>query len=401
LKKATRQHTKEHNRNLVLKTIFDHESISRAEIARITSLTRTTVSDIVADLLDEDLVSEIGVGASLGGKSPVLLSLVEDSRYLIGLDLARDEFRGAIVNLRGKIRELVTLPVNGKNGDEALVMVYEILDRLMQAPWLPLIGIGIGTPGLVNITEGVVMNAVNLDWVDLPLAQLVEARYHLPVNILNDSQAAAMGEYTYGKNHSSESNLIVINARHGIGAGIIINGRLFQGDGGCAGEIGHVVVVPDGGQPCRCGNHGCLETVASTQALIQRVQSLGSQSAPTQFPQEAQGITLDTIEQGFISGDPLARQAVLETGHYMGMAISSLVGTLNIQKIVLAGDMTRFGKPWLEAIQGMISQTSLIRLAQETQVKIGMLGGNDIILGASAMLASNYSLLFKSQPSHG
>src|SRR4030043_1346673 len=143
MKKATRQHTKEHNRNLVLKTIFDHESISRAEIARITSLTRTTVSEIVADLLDEDLVSEIGVGASLGGKSPVLLSLVEDSRYLIGLDLARDEFRGAIVNLRGKIRELVTLPVNGKNGDEALVMVYEILDRLMQSPWLPLIGIGI------------------------------------------------------------------------------------------------------------------------------------------------------------------------------------------------------------------------------------------------------------------
>ena len=401
MKKATRQHTKEHNRNLVLKTIFDHDSISRAEIARITSLTRTTVSEIVADLLEEDLVSEIGVGASLGGKSPVLLSLVEDSRYLIGLDLARNQFRGAIVNLRGKIRELVTLPVNGKNGDEALVMVYEILDRLMQSPWLPLIGIGIGTPGLVNITEGVVMNAVNLDWKDLPLARLVEARYHLPVNILNDSQAAAMGEYTYGRSHSSDSNLIVINARHGIGAGIIINSRLFQGDGGCAGEIGHVVVVPEGGQPCRCGNHGCLETVASTQALIKRVQSLGSQSAPTQFPKSSQEITLDTIEQAYISGDPLARQAVLETGRYLGMAISSLVGTLNIQKIVLAGDMTRFGRPWLEAIQGMISQTSLSRMAQETQIKIGKLGENDIILGASAMLANNYSLLFKSQPSHG
>ncbi len=401
MKKATRQHTKEHNRNLVLKTIFDHESISRAEIARITSLTRTTVSEIVADLLEEDLVSEIGVGASLGGKSPVLLSLVEDSRYLIGLDLARNQFRGAIVNLRGKIRELVTLPVNGKNGDEALVMVYEILDRLMQSPWLPLIGIGIGTPGLVNITEGVVMNAVNLDWKDLPLARLVEDRYYLPVSILNDSQAAAMGEYTYGRGHSSDSNLIVINARHGIGSGIIINSRLFQGDGGCAGEIGHVVVVPEGGQLCRCGNHGCLETVASTQALIKRVQSLEAQSGSTQFPKSSQEITLDTIEQAYLSGDPLACQAVLETGRYLGMAISSLVGTLNIQKIVLAGDMTRFGRPWLEAIQGMISQTSLSRLAQETQIRIGKLGENDIILGASAMLANNYSLLFKSQPLHG
>src|SRR4030066_762994 len=125
MKKPPRQHTKEHNRNLVLKTIFDHESISRAEIARITSLTRTTVSEIVADLLEEDLVSEIGVGASLGGKSPVLLSLVEDSRYLIGLDLARNQFRGAIVNLRGKTRETVTLPVNSNNGAEASPLVYE------------------------------------------------------------------------------------------------------------------------------------------------------------------------------------------------------------------------------------------------------------------------------------
>jgi predicted NBD/HSP70 family sugar kinase len=242
---------------------------------------------------------------------------------------------------------------------------------------------------------------VNLDWKDLPLARLMEERYHLPVYILNDSQAAAMGEYTYGKGHSSDSNLIVINARHGIGAGIVINGRLFQGDGGGAGEIGHIVVVPDGGQLCRCGNRGCLETVASTQALIKRVQTLVSQSIPTRLPQSSQEITLDTIEQAFLSGDHLARQAVLETGRYMGMAISSLVGTLNIQKIILTGDMTRFGNPWLEAIQEMITQTTLSRLAQETQIEIGQLGGNNIILGASAMLANNYSLLFKSQPTHG
>jgi len=401
MKKATRQHTKEHNRNLVLKTIFEHESISRAEIARVTSLTRTTVSDIVADLLEEYLVSEIGVGSSLGGKSPILLSLAEDSRYLIGLELARNEFRGAIVNLRGKTHEIVTLPVNSNNGDEALALVYEILDRLMKAACLPLVGIGIGTPGLVNITAGAVINSVNLDWKDLPLARLMEDRYHLPVYILNDSQAAAMGEFTYGKGHSSDSNLIVINARHGIGAGIVINGRLFQGDGGGAGEIGHVVVVPDGGQLCRCGNRGCLETVASTQALIKRVQSLVSQSIPTHLPRSPEEITLDIIEQAFSSGDPLARQAVLETGRYMGMAISSLVGTLNINKIVITGDMTRFGNPWLETIQGMISQTTLSSLAQETQIEIGRLGGNDIILGASAMLANNYSLLFRSQRSPG
>ncbi len=394
MQKATRQYTKEHNRNLVLNTIFEHASISRAEISRRTSLTRTTVSDIVADLIAEGLVNEVGVGESIGGKSPILLSLVEDARYLIGLDLAHNQFRGASVNLRGKIRELVTMPVNSRNGEQALALVYEILDRLINVSAVPLVGIGIGTPGLVNITEGTVVNAVNLEWKDLPLARLMEKRYHLPVSILNDSQAAAMGEYTYGKGHAAESNLILINVRHGIGAGIIIQGKLFHGDGGGAGEIGHVVVVPEGGLLCRCGNRGCLETVASAQALVKQAQAIAAQSHPSLLPRSPQEISLEAIEVAFSGGDDAVRQAVLETGRYLGMAISNLVGTLNIQNIVLTGDMTRFGAPWLEAIKEMITTTTLARLAQETQVEIGQLGENSIILGASAMLANNYALLF-------
>ena len=139
MEKATRTHTKEHNRNLVLKTIFGHENISRAEIARKTRLTRTTVSDIVSDLIDDGLVSEIGIGQSQGGKNPILLSLIEDSRWLIGLDLAQNQFRGAVVNLRGKIRDVVTIPVNDGDGIEALSLVYQILDKLISSTSQPLI----------------------------------------------------------------------------------------------------------------------------------------------------------------------------------------------------------------------------------------------------------------------
>jgi N-acetylglucosamine repressor len=401
MQKATRHQTKEHNTNLVLKTIFDNESIGRAEISRITSLTRTTVSDIVADLIAEGLVKEVGVGVSTGGKSPILLSLVADSRYIIGLDLARKKFSGAIVNLRGEIRYKVDHDIEGLDGEAALASVNAILDRLTHTAYKPLVGIGIGTPGLINTNEGVVVNAVNLDWKDLSLARPLQEKYHLPVLVFNDSQAAAMGEYTYGRDHSSDDNLIVINARNGIGAGIIINRQLFQGDGGGAGEIGHVVVMPEGGQLCRCGNRGCLETVASSQALIKRMQTLVSQSSSQETIIPLQEITLNTIEIAFMNGNPLARQVVLESGQYMGMAISSLVGTLNIQKIVLLGDMTRFGQPWLDVVQQTISQATLSRLAQDTKVEIGQLGGNSIILGSSAMLASNYSLLFRNQTIRG
>ncbi len=394
MQKATRQQTKEHNRNLALKTIFEHASISRAEIARLTGLTRTTVSDIVVDLLAEGLVSEIGMGSSLGGKSPILLSLAADSRYLIGLDLAHNQFSGAVINLRGQVKEMVSLPLDNRDGEEALGLVYEIIDRLVRADFRPLVGIGVGTPGLVNTRDGVVVNAVNLDWRDLPLSHLLETRYHLPVYVLNDSQAAAMGEYAYGEDHNAENNLIVINVGHGIGAGIVIDGQLFQGDGGGAGEIGHVVAVWDGGQACRCGNRGCLETVASAQAVVKRARELALDSTGSIFAQSPREITFSSLEQAFAAGDPLARRVVLEAARYMGQAISSLIGTLNIHKIVLSGDMTCFGVPWLEAIRETMSQTSFSILAGETQVEIGQLGSNRIVLGASALLLSNYALLF-------
>ncbi len=394
MQKATRQQTKEHNSNLVLKVIFERESISRAEIARVTSLTRTTVSEIVADLIAEGLVKEIGMGSSIGGKSPILLSVVPDSRYLIGLDLAYDHFTGAVVNLRGEIIHHVDEEIHGLQGDAALASVYAILERLIENTDKPLVGIGIGASGLVDARDGIVIEAVNLDWKDLPLAQLIQDRYNLPVLLFNDSQAAALCELTFGKGHPAESNLVVINLRHGIGAGIILNGSLFHGDGGGAGEIGHVVVVAQDGLPCPCGNHGCLETVAGVQAVLARTQALARDTKGSLFPKTGDEVTLDSIEQAFSRGDPLARRVVLEAGHYLGVAISSLIGTLNIHQIVLTGDLTRFGEPWLNEIRKTMSQMCLGRLVQDTHVEIGQLGTDGVLLGASAMILNNYALLF-------
>jgi N-acetylglucosamine repressor len=400
MEKATRTHSKVHNRNLVLKTIFSNENISRAEIARITRLTRTTVSNIVSDLIGEGMVSEIGIGQSQVGKTPILLSLVEDSRWLIGLDLAQNQFRGAVVNLRGKIRDVVTIPVNDGDGIKALPLVYQILDQLISNTNQPLSGIGVGTPGLINTSEGLVVNAVNLNWKNLPLTNLLEERYHLPVYILNDCQAAAIGEMTYGKDFQKDENLVLINVHHGIGSGIIINREIFQGDGGFAGEIGHIVVVHEGGEICRCGKRGCLETVASAKALTRQAIELVKQYPECGLPRETQQINLDSINEAFKTGDPLICDLVLKTADYVGMAIANLVGILNIQKIVLEGDMTRFGVPWLDKIRTTMMNYSLGRLVENTRVEIGQLGENAIILGAAAVFANNYSYLFNSEIRH-
>lgn len=394
LQKATHQETKQHNRDLVLKTIFEAETVSRAEIARTTRLTRTTVSGVVAGLLDEGLVREVGIGASIGGKSPILLSLIKDSRYMISVNLAYDQFCGAIVNLRGEIKDMESVPVSGRDGAQALALVYEILDRLVKKQWTPLVGIGVGTPGLINTREGMVVNAVNLDWQNLPLAQLLRDRYHMSVHIMNDSQAAAIGEYVYGGGYAADENLVVVNIRQGIGAGILVNGRLFQGDGGGAGEIGHMV-VQENGELCRCGNHGCLETLASTRAVVQRAKTLLDEFPTSLLARDPENITLDSVQNAFEARDPLARRVVLDAGHYLGLSIGSLISMLNMQRFVLIGDMTRFGETWLETVRSAASSAALAKLAEGTRIEVGKLDYRGCMMGASALtLLNGYSLLF-------
>lgn len=379
MKKATRQHTKQHNRDLVLRTIFAHDSISRAEVARVTNLTRTTVSEIVNVLLAEGLVEEVGRGESIGGKSPILLSVVAGSRYWIGLNLAQDKFIGAIVDLRGEIREILEAPVQDNNGQNALDLLFQLIDQLLKKRIEPIVGIGVGTPGLVNTREGIVLNAVNLDWRDLPLGPLLEKKYRIPVSVLNDSQATAIGEFVYGGEHASDENLIVVNVKHGIGSGILINGRLFLGDGGGAGEIGHVV-VQENGELCRCGKRGCLETISSARAVLRNLK-LDS---------------LDEAQVSFDSGNANTRQVITNAAHYLGISLANLIGTLNIRKIVLTGDMTRFGTVWLDAVNEAMRNAALSRLSENTELELGKLDYRACILGASAFpLLDDYSLIFR------
>ncbi|HEX9013026.1 MAG TPA: ROK family transcriptional regulator, partial [Anaerolineaceae bacterium] len=261
MEKATRQFTKVHNIHLVLKTIYEQEATSRADVARITGLTRATVSEIVSGLMDEGLLEEVGIGESVGGKPPILVSLRSNARQLICADLTGREFRGALVDLRGKIRCEKTLLTGGLHGAELLDLLVQLLDSLVAEAEAPLIGIGVSAPGLTDPAEGIVRRSVQLDWTDLPVRQLLDERYHLPIHVINDSHAAALAEYTFGALRQTP-NLIVVRVAEGIGSGIILSGKLHYGDGYGAGEIGHLTVV-DGGRQCTCGNYGCLETVAS------------------------------------------------------------------------------------------------------------------------------------------
>lgn len=372
MKKATKQQSKKHNSRLVLQTIYQHEEISRADIARATKLTRPTVSSIVSKLIKQNLVVETGLGESAGGKRPLILQIAYDAHQLISIDLGSHEFRGALSNLNGDITTRRTILTDSKKAEDALQLVFDLIDDLFEQASAPILGIGIGTPGVVNQESGVIHQAINLDWHDLPIRDLLVDRYDCPVYVANDSHMAALAEYTFGEQRDI-SNLIVIKASRGVGAGIVINGRPYYGDGYGAGEIGHVVVV-ENGEPCSCGNAGCLETVSSSTAILSKVR----QSVP-----DADWAWVMDALQG---GDAVATQTIADAGKYLGIAIANLIGNFNIHHIVIAGRVATIGQPLVDAMEQEIGRRILPSLAADTTITLSTAGIDIVLLGSAAMV---------------
>ena len=365
------------NQQLVLRAIYDRPAVSRAELARITGLTRTSVSELAGELLTDRLIEEVGRGPSTGGKAPILLRVRAEGRHLIGLDLGESAFTGAVVDLRGNIVRSLSLPLEGRGGEEAVQLVYSLIEALAGGNGRsPLLGIGVGAPGLVDSRTGTVRWAVNLGWENLPLGEMIEQRFGLPVVVANDSQAAAVAELTFGF-ESRPANLVVVRVGRGIGAGIILNGQLFHGDGSGAGEIGHTI-FGDGRERCRCGRIGCLETTASMRAMVAEANRL------------VPAVTDDaTLVSALNDGDQRVYSIVVHAGAMLGLAIAAVTGTLNVNHILLVGPAVALGDEWLNAVRQRATASALPLLAESTRIDFGAKHKDVVLLGASAMLMTH------------
>jgi N-acetylglucosamine repressor len=375
--KATHAQTRAHNASLVLRALYDLGPISRAEIARLTGLTRTSVGELVAELTTEGLAEEIGRGPSTGGKQPTLVSLVDDARHMVTVDLGERTFTAALLNLRGEIRRRAARSLDGADGEAAVALVHELIDELLDGPHNRILGIGVGTPGIVD-GDGTIRWAVRLSWTDLPLGKRLAERYRLPVVVANDSRAAAFATFLF-EGETRPANLIAIKVGHGIGAGLVLDGELFGGDGFGAGEIGHIVIEPDGA-PCHCGRFGCLETVASVPAMLRRAFELAA-AERSRIPQ-----SIEAIATAAAAGDELALGVVRSAGRALGAAISSLTGALDVRQIVVLGSATVLGEPWFEAMRDEAARRTLATLARDTEIIDGGPGDDAVLLGTCALL---------------
>ncbi|KAA1420744.1 ROK family transcriptional regulator [Mumia zhuanghuii] len=347
--------TRRHHLSLLLQCLADTGPLSRADLARATSLTRVTVSDLVAELLADGLVAELGTKpGARPGKPATLLGLVHDAVLIVALDLSDDTvLQGALIDLHGEIVTRDAVELGSARGDAAVDLVVALVQRLVATSERPVLGVGIGTPGVVD-DKGVVRQAPNLGWYELPLAEAVGARVGLPVSISNDANIAALAECTFGAGNPDGLMLVAIG--HGVGGGILMDGAMLGGPLLSAGEIGHVVVEP-GGAPCACGNRGCLETVLAVPHLRDRLAAVTPDAVASEL--EAVGTTL-------------------------GAVLAPIVTTLGITDVVLYGPAELLDGPLLGAVRAAVAERSMPVVAEHLDVRMASLARDVVLTGAAA-----------------
>ncbi|MCE4027926.1 MULTISPECIES: ROK family transcriptional regulator [unclassified Microbacterium] len=354
--KVLPEHARGHNRALVLQTLYHSGAMSRADLSRETGLTRVTISDLVGEFIHDGIVVEKGIRETTGpGKPPILIDIDRDGHRIVGLDLSGPgDFEGALMSLDGVVLERRDLP-RPSGGAAAYEAVRSLAAELVELSTVPVLGIGVGAPGIVR-PDGMVLNSPNLDWSDFPLERLLSAALDLPVLVRNDANAAVLAEYTFGQ---ARPDMLLIKIGRGVGAGLISDSQPLVGSRFAAGEIGHVVVGTDGGPRCACGKDGCLEAWLSASRLRAR-----------------------------IAEDPASEEQVLrEAGTRLGVAIAPIVAALDLSEIVLSGPADLLAGTLIEAATRTLTERTLEGVFDD--VAIRLTAQDDIVLrGAAVMVLS-------------
>ncbi len=353
--KVLPEHTRAHNRAMVLQHLFHEGPTSRADIARATSLTRVTVSDLINQLLAEGLVEELGTQRGRGvGKPAILVGMRTDAYQIVAVDLSDDTvMRGAVLTLTGEAVVRRSLAVDERTGDELVSLIERFARRLVAAATQPVIGVGIGSPGVIDET-GRVHEAPNRKWFDLPLAAILSDRLGLPVQVANDADVAALGEYTYG---GASDSFLVLTVGQGVGAGLVVDGGRVHGTAGAAGELGHVTAVDDG-EPCACGRRGCLETLLSAPALRRAVDGLDREAAD---------------------------QALARVGRILGTTLAPVVSALNLGEVLLSGPADLLDGVLREAAQTTVAERTMPAVSAGLRLRMATLD-EDVVLAGAAVL---------------
>ena len=322
------------NRQIVLNYVRDRGPISRAEIARRTSLQRSTISEIVDSLLEEGLVEEVGAGASTGGRRPTLLRLRASGAAAVGIDIAPTHTTVASCDLSGTVLEREVFETH-HDFEQTIGRAVSAAARLIGESPGKIEGVGVSLPGLVDPSTGRITYVPYFNWRDLDVGRRIGLATGLKVAVDNDANAAALAELWFGRAEVSEArDFIMVFIAEGVGTGIILDRQIYRGEGGAAGEFGHMVIGERAPVPCSCGGYDCWEAFASGRAAVARYAALLGD-------EEARQMSFAQLIDRALDGEREAREALLETARYLGRGISNLIVGFSPEIVVVGGAITR------------------------------------------------------------
>jgi len=377
---------KEYNEAGILDLIRTGKALSRADLSKATGLSPTATGIIVSALIEKGYIRERGTGESTGGRRPVLLELVPESYYSIGFDVDVGSVLYIVMDITGKVVYEGSADMDTGTPEAAVSALGAYVDEIIRSREIDkerLLGVGISVPGLVEPDTQRVILAPNLGWEDVDLGAMLKEKLEMPVHVENEAMASAICENWIGECREID-NFICVNIKSGIGAGIFTGGRPYKGSSGSAGEVGHVVVDEDGPK-CGCGNHGCLETIASTSRIVDKARKIARQDGASFLckADNSGSIDLDNITYAARAGNEKALVLLNDAARYIGIALSSLVNTLNPSKIVLGKDFVKYGDLVMNTIRGMIERKALKKPASVVEVTVSEFGERASTLGAA------------------
>jgi predicted NBD/HSP70 family sugar kinase len=368
----------------VLRVIWQEHRISRAEIARRLGLSRSTVTEIVDELLSTGLVSEVGVGPSQGGRPPIVLEFNYDAGRILGVDMGAAHVAVALTDLRGNVvawQHRLHPVRTDPEGTRALIAEL-CAACLAQKPGSRrlLVGVGIAVPCPVDPTHPDRLSEVVLpDWHGRGGLEPIAERYHVPLFVDNDANLGALAEHWWGAARGID-DFAYVKVATGLGSGHFIHGRIYRGATGVAGEIGHMAIDPHG-KPCVCGLRGCLATLVGAPALVDRARELSASYPDSALDGDHRDI--ESIEEAALAGDPLARQVVTEAAGHLGIAIAGLLNLMNPRLVILGGGLARLGDLLLEPLRDGIRHRTLVSSLAAADVAASALGPRSIAVGAA------------------
>ncbi len=381
---------REMNTALILECLHQHAPLSRARLAVMTGLNKATVSSLVRELLDAQFVRENGLNTGDTGRPAIQLELNPGAGAIIGGEIGVDFTSILLADFSAGV--LWRVYERTSHLDDQRAVLERIVAGLEQArdaahkAGLPVLGLGLGVPGLVDVATGTVLFAPNLGWTDVPLRQALESRFDFPIYVDNEANLAALGEVYFGAAEDARY-VLYIHSSVGLGAGVVIDRRILAGVAGLAGEVGHMTLEPDG-PLCTCGNYGCWETFASQRALFRRIRDAVAAGRETWLTEATEGrldpLTIQLVIAAAKRGDAVTLEALAETGRYLGIGLAALINLLNPERVVFGGMLSLAHEYLLPPMRAEIERRALRWSREGADIVIAAYGPDACAIGGVA-----------------